>query len=55
MLQRLENALEYAAICVAQHGEAYLPIFERLESELENLRSKETALERARRLAGGRA
>lgn len=51
MLNRLETALSYAAACVATHGEAYLPLFERLEAEVEAVRSKETALERARRLA----
>lgn len=54
MLQRLETALEYAATCVALHGEAYLPLFERLEAEVEGHRVKETVLERARRLAGRR-
>lgn len=51
MLPRLEAALEYAAQCVAAHGPAFLPLFERLEAEVEAARSKESALERARRLA----
>ncbi|WP_299847943.1 hypothetical protein [uncultured Paracoccus sp.] len=51
MLQRIEQALEYAATCVALHGDAYLPLFERLEAELLAAQAKESALERARRLA----
>ncbi len=51
MLQRIEQALEYAATCVAKHGEAYLPLFERLEAELQAAQAKENALDRARRLA----
>lgn len=35
MLHRLEQALEYTARCIAQHGEVYLPLFERLEAEIE--------------------
>jgi len=54
MLDRLEAALEYAAHCVATHGEAYLPLFERLEAEVEAHRSKESAVERARRLVKSR-
>lgn len=50
-IDRLENALGYVALCIAQHGDAYLPLFERLESELEAARAKESARERALRLA----
>lgn len=51
MQARLEAALGYAAQCIAAHGEAYLPLFERLEAELEAVSVKESALDRARRLA----
>ncbi len=51
MLQRIEQALEYAATCVARYGEAYSPLFERLEAELQAVQAKENALDRTRRLA----
>ena len=48
---RLEAALAYTAACIAQHGDAYLPLFERIEVELEAMRAKESARDRALRLA----
>ncbi len=51
MIQRLESALAYTALCLTEQGEAYLPLFERLEAELEAARAKESAVERARRMA----
>ena len=50
-IDRLETALSYAALCIAEHGDAYLPLFERLEAEVEAARAKESARERAIRLA----
>lgn len=50
-LRRLENALDYVAGCIAAGDDSLLPIFERLESELSALSKRESALERARRLA----
>lgn len=51
MTARLEAALAYTAACIAAHGDAYLPLFERLESELEAVRAKESTRDRALRLA----
>lgn len=50
---RVENALGYVAAMVAERedGATYLPIFFRLEKELAALNEKESAIERARRLA----
>lgn len=50
---RLENALEFVATMVADRddGAAYLPIFVRLENELAAMEEKETAIQRAKRLA----
>ena len=44
-------ARNYAALVVARHGEAYLPLFERMEHEVANLEKKEDALARALHLA----
>lgn len=52
MQQELEQARDYLARCLVQHGEAYLPLFERVERELELVQKKKTAMDRARRLAG---
>ena len=48
---RLENALRIAADVVAEEGEAYLPIFERIERELHERKLKEEALCRARMIS----
>jgi hypothetical protein len=48
---RIESALAYVAACIAAHGDAYLPLFERLEAELLAVRTKESARDRALRLA----
>ena len=48
---RLENALRIAADVVAEEGEAYLPIFERIERELHERKLKEEALCRARTIS----
>ncbi|KRQ03495.1 hypothetical protein AOQ71_32865 [Bradyrhizobium manausense] len=42
------DRLAYAMHRAPQGGEVYLPIFERLESDLAALRAKEAMLERAR-------
>ncbi len=51
---QLRAALDHAALVVAERGEAYLVIYERLEQEVAALDSKASALERARRLAVAR-
>lgn len=45
---RVERALEYAALLVDRQGEAFLPIFLRLESELAAMTQRGDALDRAR-------
>ncbi|WP_112663496.1 hypothetical protein [Microvirga flavescens] len=48
--ERLESALIFCAYLMEQKGVALVPIFERLEQELADLRRKNAALDRARRL-----
>jgi hypothetical protein len=50
---RLQNALEFVAAMVSDRddGDVYLSIFIRLENELATIQQKETAIERAKRLA----
>lgn len=50
---RLQNALEFVAAMVSDRddGDAYLSIFIRLENEIITVQQKETAIERAKRLA----
>jgi hypothetical protein len=58
-LERLERALCVVALIVVEHGDAFAPILERLEREVEAAR-RDSARERARRIleaytdAGGR-
>lgn len=49
----IEDALIIIASIVAEFGEAYLPIFERLESELNNEKEKSSAIERALKISQG--
>ena len=44
---QLENALRVAAKLVKLHGTVYLPIFERVENELQNRTDLEARIERA--------
>jgi hypothetical protein len=50
-VRHVERALLVAAQLVAYHGDAYLPIFERLERELAALHRQTSAVERARTIA----
>lgn len=54
MLARLQKAQDYVACCIAAGDESLLPLFERLEREILEMERKETALDRARRLANDR-
>lgn len=45
--QEIEAALHSVAQLVSNHGNKYWPIFERLEQELENRRSKAKRLDKA--------
>lgn len=51
----IEAAMLTAAQLVELYGEVYAPIFERLEKELAALDRRDSAAERARRLARTRA
>ncbi len=56
-LARLTAAHEFVAEMVASRpdGAVYLPLFERLERELEAVAAQEAAIDRARRVARERA
>lgn len=56
-LTDLREALAYVAemITVRDDGETYLPIFQALEEEIETRAAQESAIDRARRIARGRA
>ncbi|MCL4677720.1 MAG: hypothetical protein KJ017_03895 [Alphaproteobacteria bacterium] len=47
----IETTLVLAARIVARYGETYLPIFERLEDELDAARTSATRLDRAIEIA----
>jgi hypothetical protein len=47
--ERIRSALKVMARIVVNGGEEYLPIVERLEEELKNLRKKQGTLERLKR------
>ena len=47
----LERARDIAAEIVSAHGEKYLPVFLRIEAELEKRAAQVGALERARSIA----
>lgn len=49
----LERALRVAAALVVDHGEAAVPLFERLEAELAAARARAAAAARAHALVGG--
>ena len=46
MEQRIENALRVVARVIDHYGDAYWPVFERLERELEDKRKRDSALSR---------
>ena len=52
-LAELNDAIAYVSVMIAKRpdGENYLPIFERLEEEIKARAAKESAIERARRIA----
>lgn len=45
---RLNTALDYVAACVAAGDETLLPIFERLDAELEQIEKKQSTLNKAK-------
>jgi hypothetical protein len=50
LVQRVERALLLLAYFIERDGDIHLPLFEKLEAELEDLKHKESARDRARRL-----
>lgn len=50
-LETLEKARKTVAKAIALHGEAYLPIFMRLDREVESRKQKDNAMQRALDLA----
>lgn len=49
--QKVENAIVLAARIVARYGDIYLPLFERLEHDLQVMRAKTERLTRAIEMA----
>lgn len=49
-IERVRDALIVAARLVEYHGEAYAPIFERLEREMVEMQRRTGVAERARRI-----
>lgn len=50
LIERIERALVLLAYFIERDGEVYVPIYERFEAELEQLRPKQDTKDRARRL-----
>lgn len=49
-LAEIDEALTLAAFIVLRHGEAYAPIMERLEREIDEARRRAPSTDRARRI-----
>ena len=52
-LAELHHAREVMAVLVLRNGEWLLPIFERLEDEIDRRQRRDTAMDRVRALAAG--
>jgi hypothetical protein len=52
-IDELEADLDFVAELIGQGRKSLLPIYERLEEELENLKKRQSALDRAQRRASG--
>jgi hypothetical protein len=50
LIERIERALVLLAYFIELDGDAHLPLYQKFEAELEELRQKEGAKDRARRL-----
>jgi hypothetical protein len=53
LIERTERALVLLAYFIEIDGDVHLPMFEKFETELEELKHKENAKDRARRLLAG--
>lgn len=49
--QDIKDAYLLAAMIVAEHGEEYLPIFERLQTELNSFSAKKKLVDKAKEIA----
>lgn len=49
--QDIKKAYEVAALVVTKYGEVYLPLFERLQSELEDHQRKQKLVDKAKKIA----
>lgn len=49
-IERLERGLLFMAYILDKYGEVYIPIFERIEREVELARAKRSTMDRARAL-----
>ncbi len=49
--QDIKKAYEIAALVVTKYGEDYLPLFERLQSELEDYQRKQKLVDKAKKIA----
>ena len=52
LIERVERALVLLAVFIEMDGEVHVPMYERFEAELEQLRRKEDTKDRARRRLG---
>ena len=50
LIERIERALVLLACFIEMDGDVHIPLYERFEAELEQLRHKEDTKDRARRL-----
>lgn len=49
MIERIERALVLLAYFIERDGDVYVPLYEKFEAELQELKTKEDAKSRARR------
>ena len=45
--EEIQEAYRQAAVIVAKYGDVYLPIFERLETEIREIKKQKTLLKKA--------
>ncbi|MBX9592271.1 MAG: hypothetical protein K2X43_23535 [Hyphomonadaceae bacterium] len=48
LIERVERAMVVLALCIELDGDVHLPMYEKFEAELEELKQKESTRERAR-------
>jgi hypothetical protein len=50
LIERIERALELLAYFIEVHGDVHVPMYQKFEAELKELKKKEDTKDRARRL-----